>query len=112
MGFFLAALLGLPLFAMIFAGPALLLTFRGQGSLYRRAAWSFAAWLLLAVPLILTWSRHVPMVACIGPSWSIYLAWLLVGRRHRDPGVPAWRYFAPVAATLALLIWMAVGAVI
>ncbi len=111
MGFLLSALVGLPLFLMVFAGAPLLLTFRGQGSLLRRVGWSVAAWAVLAISLTLTWSRKVPIVFAIGPGWSVYLGWLVLGRDERNVSAPAWRHYFPVLATLVFLVLLALGAV-
>ena len=110
MGFFIVALLGMPLFVMLFAGPALILTFKGHVNSRRRAGWSLAAWLLLAAVAALTWSRPVPLLVSAGPGWGIYLVWLLIGRQRPEPNRPAWRYFAPVVVTVGLLAWMTFGA--
>ena len=110
MGFLIAALLGIPLFVILFAGPALILTFNGHVNPRWRAAWSLSAWLMLAAVGALTWSRPVPLLVSAGPGWCLYLAWLLIGRQRAQPHRPAWRHFAPVVVTVGLLAWMTVGA--
>ena len=111
MGLLLAALIGFPIFLMAFAGAPLLLTFRSQGSIFRRAGWGVAAWAVLAISVTCTWARKVPVVFSIGPAWSVYLAWLVLGRQEREMSVPAWRYYLPVVTTIAFLIVLAAGAV-
>lgn len=57
MGLFIGSLLGVLLFVMLLAGPALLLTFQGHLTPRRRVGWSLSAWLLLAAVAALTWAR-------------------------------------------------------
>ncbi len=73
--------------------------------------WGVAAWAVLVISLTCTWARKLPVVFCIGPAWTVYLAWLVLGRKKREMSVPAWRHYLPIVATIAFLVVLTAGAV-